>query len=478
MGSGDSSRCAALAVVLLGAAACSHEWEAYDPSEPTASPSTASGSGAAASSGTHGAGAASSGGSTASGSGATAGGGGGAGNSGAGGGAGGGSPVECNGTSVLADDFASAAATAGKFQMPTGTSVAAGEAIAKLPTGGQSSWVGLSSKRFYDLRGDGVAAEISQMVNTATSAYGFLEVVYNGDNYISVFQQNGQIAFVKYIDQTWVEIASTIYDPDLHRFWRIREDGAGTTLWETSANGSTWIAAADWSTAELFPMDLVVVELGAGTEGGEVAPGEIRFEGLSGMNPGEGHCPSSSLTDDFGDPARARAWESAWADVGCTLAEAGGELVVTLADTEVAYCAYQTAAAFDLGGDTITVQVPSMVDTSTSAQGYVAIQGRSGAQLQFVQGSGQLDFREVFAATYTTLASVLYSPANHLWWRFREEAGTIYWETSGDGIDWTIRAQEAASYLDASAVTVVLGGGTWEPQATPGAVHYDRYNLP
>ncbi|MGW1261190.1 hypothetical protein ACWD7Y_04415 [Streptomyces drozdowiczii] len=43
-------------------------------------------------------------------------------------------------------------------------------------------------------------------------------------------------------------------------------------------------------------------------------------------------------------------------------------------------------------------------------------------------------------ATPTTLA---YNPVAHRWWRFREAAGTLYWETSTDAATWTVQRSMA-----------------------------------
>lgn len=40
---------------------------------------------------------------------------------------------------------------------------------------------------------------------------------------------------------------------------------------------------------------------------------------------------------------------------------------------------------------------------------------------------------------------VLYDPVDHRWWKISEAAGTVYWETSPNGLAWTVRFVQAAA---------------------------------
>jgi len=64
---------------------------------------------------------------------------------------------------------------------------------------------------------------------------------------------------------------------------------------------------------------VVWVNIGAGTDGGEVTPGEARFGEVQGSGSAAGWCDASSLTDDFEDGVRARAWDRSYESATCTL---------------------------------------------------------------------------------------------------------------------------------------------------------------
>jgi hypothetical protein len=224
-------------------------------------------------------------------------------------------------------------------------------------------------------------------------------------------------------------------------------------------------------------MDYVGVAFGAGTDGGEVAPGEAHFDNVEGDLPQVGWCKASSLTDDFEDGLQGQAWARSYADSGCSLAEIGGELVATLGDGVTSYCAYASAAAYDLTGDAVSIAVLGTPDATMSGQAGLFLGTTAGDAIYFVESAGVLDLGQLVGGTSLSLATVLYSATDHAWWRLRESAGTTYWETSPDGAAWTVRAQ-AVNPIDVTALDVQLGVSAYEPDAMPGAARFDQYNLP
>src|SRR5690606_13473910 len=142
---------------------------------------------------------------------------------------------------------------------------------------------------------------------------------------------------------------------------------------ETSPDGVLWTNQTEIETAMLFPLDLVRVWVGAGTDGGEVSPGEARFDRLNGGGaPAEKWCPASSFTDDFDDGAQDLRWARSWSDVPGLLAEANGELVLALVPNATEYAVHRSAAAFDLTGSSLVLEVPvAPGPTSQSEAGFV-----------------------------------------------------------------------------------------------------------
>jgi len=92
----------------------------------------------------------------------------------------------------------------------------------------------------------------------------------------------------------------------------------------------------------------------------------------------------------------------------------------------------------------------------------------------------QLTFRETVNNVANNVA-VTYDSTAHRWWRFRIGNGTsgkgtqAIWETSPNGIDWTVRRSKVIGAVDPLAVKIwwaATSNGT-----TPGTVKIDNFNL-
>jgi hypothetical protein len=471
---------------------CGFDWESYDPRLGTGSASASSGPG----SGGGGGGASSTtsgdpggtGGSSSSGAGGETGSGGAGGASGTGGetgsggmgGSGGGEPVPCGGTNVLSDDFADGQQGILWYwsNNPSATiSEANGQGIVAMPSGSMGTvYAAFQTKRVYDLRNDSVSVEVTQVANTATSARTFLTIARDDQNYLELAQEGGSLYCERVVNGATLTLIQLQYNAVTHRYWRIREDGT-TTYWETSDNGSSWVVRAQVPTAQLFPLSSVRVDIGSYLHGGEVNPGQARFDNVNGGGAPAGKwCPPTVLTDDFQDPSPSRSWLRSYEEPGCTLTETGGQLVAKLPVNLVGYCAYISSASYDLTESEVVIEVPSMVNTATLADAFLRIESEGEGYLEFVQSEGMLEFRREKGGMGVTLGGVLYNPANHRWWRVREKGGITFYEHSSDGMAWQIGAQEATA-LDVTAIDIHIGGGTYQGVAAPGEVHFDNFNL-
>ena len=66
------------------------------------------------------------------------------------------------------------------------------------------------------------------------------------------------------------------------------------------------------------------------------------------------------------------------------------------------------------------------------------------SRLQFRDQAANLSARYTIGGVGTTLATLTYSATDHAWLRLREAAGTVFWDTSPDGVTWTNRASTTA----------------------------------
>jgi len=386
----------------------------------------------------------------------------------------------CGTTEVLADDFDDGSVTS-DWWYSAGLGATAeetgGERVITLPDGqSQSSWSGFSTNRLVRLTDQRVLLEVPTAPNPATTANAFMHVVYDGQNYLTLGVRLGQLLAAQNLNDTWTQLTAIPYDAAAHRWWQLREEG-GTTYWETSPDGQDWTTQVTRPTRELFPMDLVQIEHGASTEGMEVAPGEAHFDNLmGGGTPADPWCPISSLSDDFDDDTASRMWS--WASYeggGCQLDETGGQLVVSL-DGSAIDCAYLSSQRFDVTGQALFVEVPSIDTTIPNLYTFFRAEIDSANGYEFVVSDGLLVARVEVDDNLMGQAFPNYDPIDHRWWRIREASGDVIWETSPDGTSWTELAKTAA-VLPVDALTVVLGAGVATATTMTGDVAFDNLDV-
>jgi hypothetical protein len=412
------------------------------------------------------------------GAGASHGGGGGSGSAQTGGtgAAGGASAERCGGTSLLADDFTTSDTTAPVWELHGATSIASGEAVV-IPEANASSysWNALTSRHFYDLRGDSVSVEITRMVNTASNAYVFFGAWHDDNNSVALAQHSGSLRFTKEVEGVKVDLGTTPYDPAAHRFWRIRED-SGTLHWETSADGMDWTTQA--SSSALFDLSSVQIWLTAEVDPGEADLGEAHFDNLNGGTPKGAWCKTSTLKDDFDDGVMSQSWSLSSFDNECQHAE-DGELVLSLPQDGMGGCYYVSANAFDLTDNTLTVKVPVTPSSAPGAYVFLGafIDGNIERKLEFDLNNGTMVFRQKLDQTVKVINEVPFVPSEQLFWRLRESAGQVFWETSADGQTWKTQA-EAPSPFPVTALNVLLGFENEGALPSGAVVRFDKLNLP
>lgn len=93
----------------------------------------------------------------------------------------------------------------------------------------------------------------------------------------------------------------------------------------------------------------------------------------------------------------------------------------------------------------------------------------------YTDGGGILTARITNAGINTDVVIGTYDPYSHAWWRLREAAGTIYFDTAPDGWTWTNRASIAYAW-DASAVQAVFLCGYYGTEAAGMTAYVDHVN--
>lgn len=164
------------------------------------------------------------------------------------------------------------------------------------------------------------------------------------------------------------------------------------------------------------------------------------------------------LADNFDDGVRDPVlWSQSYGD----LIEAGGRARVPCT---TGYAAYATAPAYTLAGAQVACRVyaPAAGGAAVEALAEVLVITATGGtdagfslnavsgQLKLISRTGYADPNEVV---------LTYAPAVHAWVRLREGAGTLAWDTSADGVNWTTRrTAPSPAWTSASNLALVLAG--------------------
>lgn len=183
------------------------------------------------------------------------------------------------------------------------------------------------------------------------------------------------------------------------------------------------------------------------------------------------------LQDDFEEPFD---WDVRWPNsFGAPLNE-DGRLRVPCTDSWHAACsdadwtledsyAFVQVWAPEAGGATTEAWAQFLVQTVTTTPVDV------GFEIDALNGDLKIFNRvDYFDPTQTTLT---YDPVDHHWLRVREEDGTVYWDTSPDGIDWTNRKTDTSpAWVGNADLELVMI--CHRDSGTNDFAYYDNVNIP
>ncbi|MBE4790922.1 LamG-like jellyroll fold domain-containing protein [Streptomyces caniscabiei] len=151
--------------------------------------------------------------------------------------------------------------------------------------------------------------------------------------------------------------------------------------------------------------------------------------------------PMAMLGDDFDDGrVNAALWTTNTGSTGQETAE--GRLRITIApgiDTNFTSVRQWTLASSKVTAKLTTV--PAANGSSNCAASMWILSTTSGTRIgwRYDALTGVLAAMSQTGFADGTPTNLTYSAIDHAWLRVRESAGTVYWETSGDGFIWTTR---------------------------------------
>lgn len=177
---------------------------------------------------------------------------------------------------------------------------------------------------------------------------------------------------------------------------------------------------------------------------------------------------SATLTDDFNDGV---VNTTKWTPSG-SVRESSGRAVVP---AEPSYPSLTSKQQYDLTGSHVLAEVPAVAGGVTS-ETYMTLTTSEGNSVAIIKSGLNLLFRSEVAGRVENPGAVVYNASVHRWWRIREAAGRVYWETSADGITWVTR-RSASLGVKLSSVSVKLRAGYWGLEIAPTPAQFDNLNL-
>jgi len=187
-------------------------------------------------------------------------------------------------------------------------------------------------------------------------------------------------------------------------------------------------------------------------------------------------CIPLAISDNFDDGVMASFW-ILLANNPVNVAETGGQLQITLATAGGSHFGgYYTNPIYDLRDHCITVTYVTVpVPQPMSEMDFSIQNAASTVATGFSLHNGTMD-PYVNTGTFTSLGGVPYDPSVHKVMRYREDGGTMTWESSPDGVTFHVMAS-APTPFDVSAIYVLLQAGTYGSVPSPGSGAFDNFDL-
>jgi hypothetical protein len=334
----------------------------------------------------------------------------------------------------------------------------------------------VSSRWRYNLRDSELAVEALSAPGAETEAYADFELVGAGRG-IRFRQTAAMLEASQLQFGAWEVLGSVSYDPSQHRWWRFVEQDA-RTRWEVGPDGASWTQLAEHPSELLFDLRWATARVATGTENTAMpsSGGEVRFDNFNATGSAAGWCPVSTLRDDFEDGARDARWGRTVA--GTVGTQEDGRLSFTLPPgNDGADARYQTARAFDLRGDAVSIRLDSTTTTSGVMAELRLGHGDGNAIAIRIEDDELLLLQQLDGGGDDAVLKLPFDADTHRHWRIRDEAGRLSWETSSDGLAWSIQASRAPSPGFVNAVDVQIAAATTEMLDDVQVIAFDDLNL-
>lgn len=342
----------------------------------------------------------------------------------------------CGRTSVFVESFDDATPWGWQFE-PSGTAAAisgAGHLLLRVDQGAPPhSYATFHSMAPAELRDDNVTIELESMFETDALATFALWLRTSPDlnhDELVLSVSNGLLYHWARAGDASLVSGNQPYSFSAHRFWRI-EERSGTVSFLTSADGKSWDTIESLATPIADPIHVVI---GLYANATTTATHQVRLAGVNTDRPRARFCPLRSLQDDFSNLGFP-AWNPTTGAV-CSYSVFGSAVTMTTMQSS-GQCHFESKHAYDLTGGSAAIELApptewpddlwvylELISDPRSVPNALAIGSESGALISQLHPA---------ASALGPVGLGAYAETDR-YWRIREAKGTVYFETSADGV--------------------------------------------
>jgi len=314
------------------------------------------------------------------------------------------------------------------------------------------AFAGYRSAFFYDLHSGGLELAVAEVTRDLT----ILEVRNHLGNSAQLAVQGTDVYAALFNVSGAGTLAQRAWDPT-EKYWRIREEG-GDMVWELSRDRLTWSTLH----RRALPFDVAHV-VGLVSGGGDATlPSRARFDDVNLTPSAARFCSADELHDDFATAPLGPTWEP-YTSTGCTIVEAGGNLVMAYtAVNNNSFCGLTALHLWNLSSGTgLVIEGAPFPNRNNFVSYFQALKpGDDRTRVEITLDGNLLEARSYVNEVAVAVATVTNDRVAHRWWRLRGLANAAIMETSPDKITWNELLRTNVSF-PLTNVVVNLGAGNY-----------------
>lgn len=194
---------------------------------------------------------------------------------------------------------------------------------------------------------------------------------------------------------------------------------------------------------------------------------------------------TETLTDNFNDNSLDTSKWFSYKGGSATVSETNQRIQLALpaSATGSDYAGMTSnGTAMNFASSYVQIQLVQNVNAGTSLADFwlvvydSATGGTSKNAFRWITESTLIYAQYFVNSVKTTLYYTTYNSTTHKWLRIRESSGTVYWDTSTDGLTWTNRTS-AAPAISKSSIQVDIQVFARGPTTNPGSAYVDNFNI-